>query len=195
MMPTVELTQVIRAAQEKNQAKLAAEVNPPKVELQSDELVLVRRFADFCKAKGVPFLPAAPATVALFLRAENLGGANYKRIFATAQAIERLHDRTLAPNPVATFAVRNEIARLYEINPPRSWAKIHHALWASLPIECRQVIENYADLATKAVRKAQNEAAAARHELAELQKSLTQPSQPAQTKELTNGIRQEGIKG
>jgi hypothetical protein len=159
----MNLAQQIQAAQEKNEAKLATEVNCPKVELQSDELVLVRRFADFCKAKGVPFLPAAPATVALCLRIENRGGANYKRIFATAQAIERLPDRTMASNPVATFAVRNEIARHYEINPPRSWAKIHRPLFASLPIEIRHVIENYADLATKAVRKAQNEAAELRH--------------------------------
>ena len=137
----------------------------PPIELESDELVLVRRFADFCKAKGVPFLPAAPQSVALFLRTENLGGADYKRIFATAQAIERLHDRAMLSNPVATFVCRNELSRLYEISPPRSWAKVHHPLWASLSVEVRQIIENYAGLASKAVRKAQNEAAELRHKL------------------------------
>jgi hypothetical protein len=66
---------------------------------------------------------------------------------------------------VATFVCRNELSRLYEISPPRSWAKVHRPHFASLPIEARQIIENYADLATKAVRKAQNEAAELRHKL------------------------------
>jgi hypothetical protein len=166
----VNLAQAIQSAQEKNEQALASQIAAPKIELESDDLVLVRRFADFCKAKGVPFLPAAPATVALFLRTENLGGANYKRIFATAQAIELLHDQAMLSNPVATFVVRNELARIYEINPPRSWAKVHRPLFASLPIEVRQVVENYADLSSKAVRKAQNEAAELRHTLQSLEK-------------------------
>src|SRR5262249_8856878 len=136
----MNLVQQIQAAQEKNEQKLAAELNPPKVELESDELVLIRRFADFCKARGVGFLPAAPATVALFLRTENQGGADYKRIFATAQAIERLHDRAMLPNPVATFAVRNELGRLYHLDAPRSWPKADRPLFNSLPIEVRAVI-------------------------------------------------------
>src|SRR5215831_5556969 len=159
----MDLVQAINAAQAKNEKNITARIAAQSDELQSDELVLVRRFADFCASKGVPFLPAAPATCALFLRTENLGGADYDRIFATAQAIERLHDRASLSNPVATFTVRNEISRLYEINPPRSWAKVHRPLFAALPIECRHVIENYADLASKAVRKAQNEAAELRH--------------------------------
>ena len=158
----------IAETHKKNEQAVAKSIAAPPIELESDELVLVRRFADFCKAKGVPFLPAAPATVALFLRTENLGGANYKRIFATAQAIERLHDRAMLSNPVATFVVRDELARLYEINPPRSWAKVHRPLFVSLPIECRHVVDHYADLASKAVRRAQNEAAELRQQLQSL---------------------------
>jgi hypothetical protein len=162
----MNLAQAIAEAHKKNEKAVANQmIAAPPPELHSDELVLVRRFADFCKAKGVPFLPAAPATVALFLRTENLGGADYRRIFATAQAIERFHDRALLSNPVATFCCRNEIARIYEINPPRSWARVHRPLFASLPIEVRHVIENYADLASRAVRKSQNEAAELRHKL------------------------------
>ena len=168
----MNLAQAIAGAYEKNERTLADSIAAPRPQLESDELVLVRRFKDFCQGKGVPWLPAAPASVALFLRSENLGGANYKRIFATAQAIERLHEAGLS-NPVATCTTRNEISRLFEISPPRSWAKVHHPLWASLPIESRHVIENYADLASKAVRKAQNEAAELRHKLQTLQKGLT----------------------
>src|SRR5262249_8735235 len=124
----MNLAQAIQNAQAKNERGLASQIAVPSPDLESDELVLVRRFSDWCKSKGVPFLPAAPATVALFLRNENLGGADYARIFATAQAIERLHDRASLSNPVATFTVRNEISRLYEINPPRSWAKVHRPL-------------------------------------------------------------------
>ena len=168
----MNLAQAISEAQKNNEKAVASQIAAPPVELESHELVLCRRFADFCKTKGVPFLPAAPATVALFLRTENLGGADYKRIFATAEAIERLHDRAMLANPVATFSVRTEISRIYEVSPPRSWAKIHRPLFASLPIQVRHVIENYADLATKAVRKSQNEAAELRHRIQSLEKGI-----------------------
>src|SRR6516164_5512256 len=110
----MNLAEAIAEAHKNNEQAVAKTIAARPVELESDELVLVRRFGDFCRAKGVPFLPAAPQTVALFLRTENLGGADYRRIFATAQAIERLHDRAMLSNPVATFVCRNELSRLYE---------------------------------------------------------------------------------
>src|SRR5262249_3475363 len=108
----MDLVQAINAAQAKNEKNITARIAAQSDELQSDELVLVRRFADFCKTKGVPFLPAAPATVALFLRTENLGGADYKRIFPPAREMNRLPDRALLSTRVATFKVQNEFSRL-----------------------------------------------------------------------------------
>src|SRR6516162_4002970 len=145
----------------------------PKPELGSKALVCVRRFADWCKSKGVPFVPAQPATVAAYIIFENREGADFQRIFSTVEAIAQMHDRAGLSNPCATMAVRHELGCIYHIDPPRSWAKVHRPLFASLPIECRHVIENYADLASKAVRKAQNEAADLRRQLKELQQKGT----------------------
>src|SRR5262245_26814474 len=158
----MSLAQAIASAHEKNERALASQIAAPKPELQSDALVCVRRFADWCKSKGVPFCPAQPATVASYLRHENREGANYQRIFATVQAIEAMHDQAMAANPCATMAVRHDLGTLYHIDAPRSWPKADRPLFNSLPIEVRAVIERRADQDSKVIRRLQNEAAAIR---------------------------------
>ena len=75
------LAQAIAEAHSRNEQTLAARIAAPKPQLDSDALVCVRRFADWCCSKGVPFCPAQPATVAAYIRFENKEGANFQRIF------------------------------------------------------------------------------------------------------------------
>jgi len=156
------LAEEIAKAQAKNEGRIAAEIAPPKPALETDALICARRFADWCKSKGVPFCPAAPATVAAFIRYENKNGADFQRIFDTVQAIEAMHDAGALANPCATLAVRHELGVLYHIDAPRSWPKADRPLFNCLPIEVRAVIERRAEQDTKVLRRLQNEAAAIR---------------------------------
>jgi hypothetical protein len=161
----VNLAHAIAVAHEKNEAGLANLIAAPKPELQSDALVCVRRFADWAKSKGVPFLPAQPSTVAAYIRFENKNGANFQRIFETVRAIEQLHDTGALSNPCATMAVRHELGCIYHIDAPRSWPKTDRPLFNSLPIEVRAVIERRSEQDSKVLRRLQNEAAELRKQL------------------------------
>jgi hypothetical protein len=161
----MNLAQAIAVAHERNEVALASTIAVPKPELESDALVCVRRFSDWCNSKGVPFLPAQPSTVAAYIRFENKSGANFQRIFETVRAIEQAHDAAGASNPCATMAVRHELGTLYHIDAPRSWPKADRPLFNTLPIEVRAVIERRAEQDSKVLRRLQNEAAELRKQL------------------------------
>lgn len=160
----MNLAQAIAQAR-KNEQALASMIAAPKPQLESDALICVRRFGDWCRSKGVPFCPAQPATVAAYIRHENKEGANFQRIFDTVQAIEQMHDAAGVSNPCATMAVRHELGCIYHVDAPRSWPKADRPLFSSLPIEVRAVIERRAEQDSRAVRKAQQEATDLRHKL------------------------------
>jgi len=155
----MNLPQQIEAAQQKNEAKLAAEIAPPKLEIETDALLLLRHFAAWCKERGIKSCPAQPATVAAFIRSQNSIGVQREQIFDALRAIEAMHDNHALPNPVATAAVRVELGRILNIEAPRSWPKADRVKFYSLPIEVRAVIERRAQQDTKALRRLQNEVA------------------------------------
>jgi hypothetical protein len=168
----MNLAQAIAEAHSKNEQTLANSIAAPRPQLASDALVCVRRFADWCKSRGVPFCPAQPATVAAYIRYENKSGAKFQRIFETVRAIEQMHDAAGLSNPCATMAVRHELGCIYHIEAPRSWPKADRPLFNSLPIEVRAVIERRAEQDSNAVRRAQNEAAELRKSLNSNQKDI-----------------------
>ena len=119
----MNLAQAIEEAQQKNTARIAAGLQTPIVELDSDEIVLIRRFSDWSRSRGVVALPSAPSVIAEFIKTENKAGADFNRIWETVRALERAHDAAGLANPVATFAVRHQLGVLYHIDAPRSWPK------------------------------------------------------------------------
>jgi hypothetical protein len=119
----MNLAQAIAEAHSKNEKSLANSIAAPRPQLESDALVCARRFADWCRSKGVPFCPAQPATVAAYIRHENKEGANCQRIFETVRAIEQMHDAAGLSNPCATLACRHELGCIYHIQAPRSCRK------------------------------------------------------------------------
>jgi len=174
----MNLAQAIAEAHSKNEQTLANSIAAPRPPLETDALVCVRRFADWCKSRGVPFCPAQPSTVAAFIRYENKNGANFQRIFETVRAVEQMHDSAALSNPCATMAVRHELGCIYHIDAPRSWPKADRPLFNSLPIELRAVIERRAEQDSKVLRRLQNE-------VAELRKSNSNQ------KEIDSNVRQE----
>lgn len=152
----MNLQESIARAHQQNERTLATQIAAPKPELSQDTLACIRRFAEWCKTKGVPFCPAAPATVAAYIHQDR---RDLLEEFATVQAIEAMHDEALLANPCATMAVRHVLGTLYQIDAPRSWPKADRPLFNALPIEVRAVIERRAEQDSKALRRLQNEAA------------------------------------
>jgi hypothetical protein len=154
----------IEQAHQSNEAKIAARIAAPRLELDDEGKRLLGGFVSFCKQNGLRYVPSAPATVAGFIRAEYTAGATPEMILKTLDAIEILHSQANAANPVACPAPRAALADILKIDGPRSWTKAERLVFAGLPIEVQAIIQRHAKLDSDAVRRAQNQ-------LAELRKS------------------------
>lgn len=65
-----------------------------------------RAFADWCRSQGLPSLPAAPATVVTFLRAEVAAGKSVATIRRRTATLSRMHRAAGLPNPCDDDLVR-----------------------------------------------------------------------------------------
>jgi len=174
----MNLAAEIAAAHAKNEAVVATSIAAPRLELDRTRL---QNFADFCKQYGIRALPAAPATVAAFAKAEYTRGTSADAILHTLQDIEAVHSNANLANPIATAAVRSVLSEILKLDPPRSWSRADRLVYATLPIEAQAIIERRAKEDSKAVRKAQADAAALKHQLEALQ-----------TKDISNAKESEG---
>src|SRR5215831_18424364 len=136
----MNLAQSIEAAQANNEKRLASQVPALKLELDSEALLLLRHFAEWARARGVKFCPAAPASVAAFVRSEAAAGVPPERILSAVRAIEAMHNNEGLANPVATGICRAELQRILKTEPPASWNKQEQLLWLDLPPEIQAVI-------------------------------------------------------
>jgi hypothetical protein len=152
----MNLAQSIEAAHQQNEAKLAARIAAPRLEIEDEGKRLLGRFISFCKQNGVRYLPSAPATISAFIKAEYTAGATPEMILKTLEAIEIMHSQANAANPVACPAPRAALSEIMKIEGPRSWNKAERLVFASLPIEAQAIIERHAKLDSDAVRRAQN---------------------------------------
>src|SRR5689334_6554844 len=101
------LAQQIEAAQDRNEQKISTEIGAPKPTLDTTAILHLRKFADWCKTRGVRACPASPASVAAYIR--SLVGTQPEQIVEIVHAIELMHDQAGLANPVATAAVRAEL--------------------------------------------------------------------------------------
>jgi hypothetical protein len=161
------LGEQIAAAHDRNEAALAQSLSAPKAEFDADALDRLRHFADFCKERGVRPLPAAPGTVAAFIRSLAHWATN--DIMDVLSDIEALHSNNNLANPIATAAVRSVLEEILHIAGPRNWSKSERLLFAALPIEVRAIIQRREKMDSNAVRKAQNLAAELKQKLEALQ--------------------------
>jgi hypothetical protein len=166
MIPSqsVGLAQQIERAQQANEAKLLAEVDPPKFNLDTELLLHLRHFKAFCQHHGVKDCPARPLTVAAFVRSESDAGVPSERILSAVEAIETNHDNAGHANPVATAVVRCELGKILKIEAPRSYRKTEKPAFYSLPIEVRAVVERRERENEKALRRVQNDLALLKHQ-------------------------------
>ena len=127
------------------------------------------------------YLPAAPGSVAAYLRSQYTQGVGAETILKIVEALDAWHVNQNLGSPTATPAVRAVLSEILKLNPPRSWTKDERLLFASLPPEVQFIVERHTRLDSNAVRKAQNEAAALKHQLEALQTKDMEHESPEKT--------------
>ena len=137
-------------------------------------------FARWCELNGTSFCPAAPVSVERFVR--DCAALGIERLWPAIQDISRLHASIGLADPTLGGAAAAAINEIAKIPPPRSWPDDRKQRFATLPYDLQVYIVAHEARRDKALRRAQNEAAAAKQRLAE-----QPPSKPIEGAEGSEG--------
>jgi hypothetical protein len=138
-------------------------------------------FARWCEVRRTPFCPASPAAVASFVN--DCATLGISQIWAAVQDISRLHASAGLADPTLGHAVVTAISAVAGIEPPRSWPDQQKRSFKLLPYDIQLFIAAHEQRREKALRRAQNDAAAARREIKIRETSPTHPDKGAETDE------------
>lgn len=138
-------------------------------------------FVRWCELNGVTSCPAAPATVARFVA--DCAPLGIERLWPAVQDISKLHSSIGLADPTLGGAAAAAISDLAKIDPPRSWPDDRKQRFRSLPYDLQVYIAAHEARREKALRRAQNEAAAIRQRLAASQQSQSKTEQESKLDE------------
>lgn len=124
-------------------------------------------YARWCELNDAPFCPARPADVARFV--SDCAPLGIERLWAALQQISKHHESLGLADPTLGPLVAAAVGDIAGIDPPRSWADEHKLRFKSLPYDVQIFVASHEAQREKALRRAQNEAAAARQKLARRQ--------------------------
>jgi hypothetical protein len=133
-------------------------------------------FIDWCTAKQLPWRPASPASVALYVFER--GSRGIDALLAEVAKISASHCSKWLADPTAGWPATAALSAIVKIDAPRSWPKEDKAMFIALPYAVQQRIVKRETERDNAVRKAQNEAADARRKLLALQNVVQGKSEP-----------------
>jgi len=162
---------------------MAAPTNPVLAALAQARHHAAPLFARWCDLKGVPFCPASPAAVARFVN--DCAALGISRLWPAVQDISRLHTSAGLADPTLGGIVATAISAVARIDPPRSWPRQQKLSFRLLPYDIQVFVMAHERQREKALRRAQNDAAAARREIAQRETSPTEPDNGADTHETT----------
>lgn len=145
--------------------------NPVLAALAEARLRAAPLFARWCELNGASFCPARPADVARFV--SDCAALGIERLWPAVREISKLHASQGLADPTLGGGVAAAISAVASIQPPRSWPAEQKLRFASLPYDLQAFVASHDARREKALRRAQNEAAAARRALA-----ATHPPQP-----------------
>lgn len=138
-------------------------------------------FARWCELNGTPFCPTTPATVAHFVN--DCSSLGIERLWPAVQDISRLHASLGLADPTLGGAAAAAISDVAGIPSPRSWPDSQKQRFKSLAYDLQAFVAGHEMRREKALRKAQNEAAAARQRLAQYEKASINPTERAKVNE------------
>ena len=145
-------------------------INPVLALLAESRLRAAPLFARWCEREGASFCPAPPVTIARFVKAH--AGLGIAQLWPALQDISRLHTSMGLADPTSAGSVTEAISNLAGVLPPRTWPAEWKDRFKALPYDVQAFIADHEAARDKALRRAQNDAAAARQKLAKHQQAL-----------------------
>jgi hypothetical protein len=139
-------------------------INPVLAALAQARTQAAPLFARWCELNGAPFCPARPADVFRFV--SDCASLGIQRLWPALQDISKHHVSLGLADPTLGSPVANAISTIAGVNPPRSWADVDKQRFRLLPYDMQLLVVSHDIRREKALRRAQNEAAAARQRLA-----------------------------
>ena len=124
-------------------------------------------FARWCELNGVSPYPAAPAAVARFII--DCAALGIERLWPAVQEISKAHVARGLADPTLGGVAAIAISDIAGIAPPRSWPADRKQRFKLLPYDLQVYIAAHEAQREKALRCAQNAAAAIKQKLAALQ--------------------------
>ncbi|WP_409188781.1 hypothetical protein [Bradyrhizobium sp. RDM4] len=123
-------------------------------------------FERWCLLNNVKPVPATPMMVARFVA--EVAPWGIEKIWPIVQQISRAHYTVGLADPTLGGPVATAINEIATIDPPRSWPKEHKARFAQLPYDLQVYVGDHERRREKEIRRAHNEAATAKQELAKV---------------------------
>jgi hypothetical protein len=145
--------------------------NPVLAALAQPRLRAAPLFARWCELNGAGFCPASPATIVKFVT--DCAPLGIAQLWRAVRDISHVHVGLGLADPTLGGAVADAISDVAGVQPPRSWPDDRKQHFKSLPYDFQMFISEHETRREKALRRAQNEAAAARQKLANLQQRQT----------------------
>jgi len=148
-------------------AALSVAIERAKVSEFSREEGAARNIVAFeiwCGSKATKVCPSSPDVVAAFVDQQSFQGERF--ILETLKAIELLHDHFNFANPVATARVRDAVAKIVKVDPPRAWSRAEKELFRTVSPSVQAIIAKREKDRDREVRRLQNERAEERKRLA-----------------------------
>jgi hypothetical protein len=155
--------------------------NPVLAALAQARLRAAPMFVRWCQLNGVSPCPAAPASVGRFVA--DCAPLGIERLWPAVREISNMHVSIGLADPTLGGAAAAAISDLAGVEPPRSWPDDRKQRFKSLPYDLQIYVAAHEKRREKALRRAQNEAAALRQKLAACQPLQTTTNEENNTDE------------
>lgn len=127
-------------------------------------------FVRWCELNNVIACPATPASVARFV--SDCASLGMSRLWTAVQEISRMHASLGLADPTLGSPAADAMSTVAAVAPPRSWPRQFKERFGSLPYDIQAYLAAHETQRERALRRAQNEAAAASRKLAALETQL-----------------------
>ena len=155
--------------------------NPVLAALAQARFRAAPMFARWCELNAASFCPAAPATVARFVR--DCAALGIDQLWPAVQDISKLHGSLGLADPTLGGVAAAAVSDVADVTPPRAWPDDRKQRFKSLPYDFQVFVAGHEARRERALRRAQNEAAAGRQRLADHEKISTKMTDGAQSNE------------
>jgi hypothetical protein len=155
--------------------------NPVLAALAQARFRAAPMFARWCELNTASFCPAAPAAVARFVA--DCDALGIERLWPAVQEISKLHVSLGLADPTLGDPAAAAVSGVAGIQPPHAWSDKHKQRFRLLPYDLQLYIADHEQQREKALRRAQNEAAAAKRRLAEHQRQSIRTTNGAEAHE------------